>query len=676
MSLNYLDIGLENISYIDKRTLSWLRKANFNTIGDMLLSYPSHYSDYTCVSFDELRTDVSCSFKGTIVSSAKTSYIRSSLNVMYFDVNVDNHILKVSLFNRLFIFKQIQMGRPVIITGKIKENFKQFTASEIHFMDFASDYIPDYDVKGVTNNNMFLIKKQLFQDYGSYIEDDIPRDFLDHYGLISKKEALKALNVPESDEEVQNGLKRFKYEELLRYTLKLQYAIYQRKHTPDGINLHYKEDKVEQFIHALPYTLTPDQATSVQEILSDMASPYQMNRLLQGEVGSGKTVVAGIALYACYTAGYQGAIMAPTEVLAKQHYETFSQLFKGTGMIIGYLSSALTTAEKHRMYEDLDNGVINLVIGTQALFGRDVSFLNLGLVVTDEEHRFGVKQRAKIIEKGRHIDHLSMSATPIPRSLALTIAGSSDLSTIKTLPGNRKKVYTEYVNHSHIKVVYDRIDKELQKGKQIYIVTPMIEENTDLGCANAEKVYVKTAKYYEGQAKVGLIHSKLTAEQKERVMKEFSENKIQILVATTVIEVGVNVVNASTIVILDADRFGIAQLHQLRGRVRRGSSESYCFLVSDTTVDSSIKRLNVVASTTDGFELAEADLEQRGPGDFFGEEQSGLIDFKVANIIKDKDILNEINHYSQDVVNSHKLMDDKDYALLYRECIQSVRNNI
>jgi len=434
-----------------------------------------------------------------------------------------------------------------------------------------------------------------------------------------------------------------------------------RKHFPQGLAINFNKQRVDDFILKLPYELTIDQKRSLDEIFTDMRAPYKMNRLLQGEVGSGKTVVAAIALFAVITAGYQGAIMVPTEVLANQHYSTFKDLFKNEDISIGMLSSSVNSKDKKVILTDLLNKKIDIVIGTHSLFQKDVIFKALGLVITDEEHRFGVRQRVSIVGKGHLIDHLKMSATPIPRTLAISVLGESDISLIKTLPGNKKEAITRYIRYENRVIVMEHMKQELAIGHQIFVVAPMIDESEVMDLRNATEIYNNMTEYFNGVCQVGLIHSRLKTNEKEQVMADFSSNKIQILVSTSVIEVGVNVINATTMVILDADRFGIAQLHQMRGRVRRSDEQAYCFLVSNSEAQSAIERLKLVEENSDGFMLAEEDLIIRGPGDFFGEKQSGTIPFKMADLVLDKDILEQANELANQVIDNQKLFDNPDY---------------
>ena len=392
-----------------------------------------------------------------------------------------------------------------------------------------------------------------------------------------------------------------------------------------------------------------------------------MNRLLQGEVGSGKTIVAIMTILATVSGEYQAALMCPTEILSKQHYDTLrSQLEPFDNINIALLTGSTPLKEKRQILEGLQNGTINIVVGTHALFQKDVEYYNLGTVIADEEHRFGVRQRVLIKNKGLDVNYLKMSATPIPRTLAISAYGDTDISIIKTMPKNRKAVITKYVDKEHKREVMDHIKNELKNGHQIYVVTPLIEESEVLDTANATKIYENMKQYFAGIATVGLIHGKLKPDEKEKIMQEFLNNEIQILVATSVIEVGVNVVNATTILVLGAERFGVATLHQLRGRVMRSDSVPYCFFItSDNPTENSIERLKMVEKTTDGFALAEYDLKHRGPGEFFGEKQSGSMNFKYASLKDDSDLLEIANTDSEEMVNNNKLFTEEDYKYLY-----------
>lgn len=656
---------LSEVEGISAKTVQTLKKAGIHTVLDLLYSFPSKFEDYTIVPIDEI-TDVTkpVSIAGIVQGKASVLNVKANLNMMRFNCDVDGEKVKVTIFNRQFLRSKINYGVYVRLTGKFDETKKKFTASEIAFNEFENAIQPVFNIKGIDDKKILELKEKLYYDYRDELVEDLPEEVKKKYDLVSIEDAIRFINIPDEMDEAMRAVKRIKFEELFKYQLKVKYMFYMRKNNPEGMAINFDKEKVQTFIDNLPYKLTDDQNKALQDIFTDMGSNYKMNRLLQGEVGSGKTVVSAIALYAVTTAGYQGAIMVPTEVLANQHYKTFSEFFKNTDIKVALLTASVTSKEKKEILENLANGEIDIVIGTHSLIQKDVNFKHLGLVVTDEEHRFGVKQRVSMVGKGYLIDHLKMSATPIPRTLAISLLGESDISIIKSLPGHRKEVITKYINYDDRLEVYDHIRKQIEEGRQVYIITPMIEESDVMDLQNALGVYERTKKYYKGFCEVGLIHGKLKPEEKDEVMRKFYANEIQILVATSVIEVGVNVVNATTIVILDADRFGMAQLHQMRGRVRRSDYQSYCFMISKSTVDTSIKRLKLVEETNDGFSLAEEDLMIRGAGDLFGEKQSGGITFKMADVVVDSDILELANKEASEIFDNEKIFNNPEYKNL------------
>lgn len=655
------EVLLSEISYITPKQVLFLKKSNINTVEDLLFNFPTKFDDYTITPYKEISPETTVTIAGVVQTKATVTNVKTKLSVMNFYLDVEGRKIRATIFNRHFLKSKINYGTYVRLTGKFSENMKNFTASEIHFNEFSSAINPIFNIKGITDEKMLELKEKVYDDYCDEITDYLPTDIRTSHDLISLKRAIKYINIPEESEEVKLAIKRIKFEELFLYQLKIKYMLYMRKHYPQGISINFDSSKVNDFIGKLPYKLTVDQKKSLDEIFEDMRAPYKMNRLLQGEVGSGKTVVAAIALYAVITAGYQGAIMVPTEVLANQHYNTFKELFANENINIVMLSSSVAPKDKKIILSDLFDKKVDIIIGTHSLFQKDVVFHSLGLVVTDEEHRFGVRQRVSIVGKGHLIDHLKMSATPIPRTLAISVLGESDISLIKTLPGNKKEAITKFIQYENRGIVLEHIKEELAKGHQIYIVAPMIEESEVIDLKNATEIYSRMSEYFKDICEIGLIHSRLKSTEKEQVMADFSANKIQILVSTSVIEVGVNVINATTMIILDADRFGIAQLHQMRGRVRRSDEQAYCFLISNTSAQSAIERLKLVEENSDGFLLAEEDLLIRGPGDFFGEKQSGTISFKMADLVLDKDILEEANNLAASIIASDKLFIDEEY---------------
>ncbi len=659
---------LSGVSFLTAKMVQTFKRYGINTVLDLLYSFPSRFEDYTIIPLDEI-TDVTkvVSISGIIQGKPSTMNVKSNLNIMRFNCDVDGSVVKVTIFNRQFLRSKIGYGVYVRLTGKFDETKTKFTASEIAFNEFENAIQPVFNIKGIDDNKLFDLKEKLYYEYKHELVEELPEELRIKYNLISIEKAIKYINIPQEMEQAQKAVYRIKFEELLKYQLKVKYMLYMRKNNPEGLAIKFDEQKVKDFVNNLPYQLTIDQNKALEDIFKDIQSTYKMNRLLQGEVGSGKTVVSAISLYAVTTAGYQGAIMVPTEVLASQHYLTFKEFFKNTNIKIALLTSSINSKDKKQILEDLNNGEIDIVIGTHSLIQKDVNFKKLGLVVTDEEHRFGVKQRVSMVGKGYLIDHLKMSATPIPRTLAISLLGENDISIIKTLPGNRKEVITKYIDYNDRETIFSHMRNQIIDGRQIYIITPMIKESDVMDLQNAIDVYERTKKYYKDFCEVGLIHGKLKTEEKDEVMRKFYNNEIQVLVATSVIEVGVNVVNATTIVILDADRFGIAQLHQMRGRVRRSDYQSYCFVVSKSNVETSIKRLKLIEESNDGFALAEEDLLLRGAGDLFGEKQSGDVTFKMADVVVDSDILQLANECADNLINSGTLFNNEEYKNLL-EC--------
>ena len=665
------DTPLSNLDYLSAKAISILKRHNIQTVEDLFLSFPTRFNDYTVVHIKDVKPETYVTIAGVVQTKATIKTIRHKLVIVSFYADIDGRRIRVSIFNRQFLRTKLFYGVYVRLTGKLSENLKTFTASEIHFDELSSNITPVFNIKGLTDNKILEIKEKTFEEYHEQLLDILPKDIKENYQLISYHDAVQYINIPENNDEILKAIYRIKFEELFLYQLKIKYLLHIRKNNPQGVVINYDEKKIASFINKLPFKLTVDQNQVLKEILGDLKAPYQMIRLLQGEVGSGKTVVAAICLYAVITAGYQGAIMAPTEVLVQQHYKTFTELFADMPLKIEMLSSSLAQKEKKAIIDALYEKEVDIVIGTHALFQKDVIFDRLGLVVTDEEHRFGVKQRLSIVGKGHLIDHLKMSATPIPRTLAISVLGESDISIIKKLPGNKKEPMTKYYSYSDMPIVLEHLDLSIKEGRQAYIICPMIEESEVMDLQNATETYERFKNHFKDICEVGLIHSKLKSTEKEQVMDDFAKNRIQLLVSTSVIEVGVNVVNATTIVVLDADRFGVAQLHQMRGRVRRSDYQSYCYLISDSTTQTAIERLELVRDVTDGFVLAEADLLARGPGDFFGEKQTGNVIFKMADLVLDKDLLEIVNDLATKTINTGELFNNPEYKKL----LEIVHNN-
>ena len=671
MKLN--DIMIANEDYILARYQNLLKKQNILSIEDLLFNFPTKYEDYRVSSIKDAKLDEPIVLEGTIVSKVTVNYLKSKLSTVVFTMEIEGERIRCTIFNRVFLKGKINYGTVLRIQGHFYQNMNNFTVNNLLICDEINrDIVPVYKVKDIAHDKYLGIMEKAYRRYKNLIVETLPKELLEKHGLLSMQEAIYKLHFADDFDQINKALERIKYEELLQYQLSMKYLHYMREQDHNCPVINYDLKLLEKLNANLSYELTQDQKLAVNDILTDLKAPYAMNRLLQGEVGSGKTIVAEMAILATVSGGYQAALMCPTEILSNQHYETLLETFKDfDGVKLGILTGSTSVKDRNEIIEKLKNGDINVIVGTHALFQSDVEYQNLALVVTDEEHRFGVHQRVMIKNKGLAVNYLKMSATPIPRTLAISAYGDTDISVIKTLPSNRKQVITKLVDKPGKKAVMVHMKEELKNGHQIYVVTPLIDESEAIDTANANEVYNNMVKYFKDEYQVGLIHGKLKPTEKEEIMEKFLKNEIHILVATSVIEVGVNVANATTILILGAERFGVATLHQLRGRVMRSGAVPYCFLIPENMTDVSLARLKMVEETSDGFKLAEYDLLHRGPGEFFGERQAGAMNFKYADILKDNDLLEVVIEDSKEIMTTTKLMDQDDYHYLF----EVVHNN-
>ena len=557
--------------------------------------------------------------------------------------------------------ENIKTGRPITIIGKYDKIKNTVIASDIRMEKLP--IIPK--IESIYYTTAGLSKKSISKYITSLVMngykplEKIPEYIKEKYNLLSKYEAISEIHNPTNIELLKKARQRLKYEELFLYLLKINYLKEKINSTKECITRKIDRTKIDKFISTLPYELTIDQKSSLEEILNDMESSKRMNRLLQGDVGSGKTIVALISAYANYLSKYQTAIMVPTEILANQHYNEAKKLFKDTKINISLLTSSTKTKEKNQILSDLENGNIDLIIGTQSLIQENIKFKNLGLVITDEQHRFGVNQRTEFKNKGISPDVLSMSATPIPRTYALTIYGDMEVSNIKTKPQGRKEVITYFKKEKDIIQVLEMMKKELDKKHQIYVIAPMIEKENS-SSENVMDLEEKMQKAFGKIAKIASIHGKLDSKEKNKIMTDYEKGNIDILISTTVIEVGVNVPNASMIVIFDANLFGLSTIHQLRGRVGRSDIQSYCILISKEYQE----RLKFLETCSDGFEISEYDFKNRGEGDLFGIRQSGETGLKLANVKRDFQMLLKAR---DDVLEFIPKLNKEDYPTLYKE---------
>lgn len=662
------DYQVSEEDYILARYKTIFKKKGIQTIEDLLFDFPVKYDNFKVQSLKDAKLEETIILEGTIVSKIAINYLKSKLSTVVFQLEVEGTKIRCTVFNRIYLKGKLNYGSVIRVQGKFYQSMNQFTVSNLILVDeFSRDVIPTYRVKEIADEKYFEILLTAFRKYKNQIQETLPKAYLEKHQLLSLLETVRILHFSDQLDEIAQAKKRIQYEELLQYQVSMKYLHDMRQKETDCPAICYQEAVLAELRQKLSYELTPDQDKAIVDILKDLSAPYAMNRLLQGEVGSGKTIVAVMTLLATVSGGFQAALMCPTEILSKQHFVTLQDLLQDFPQIqIGLLTGSTSQKERKEILQKLATHDIQIVVGTHALFQKDVVYDNLGTVIADEEHRFGVRQRVLIKNKGLDVNYLKMSATPIPRTLAISAYGDTDISVIKTMPKHRKAVVTKYVDQAHKKDVMVHIKQELAIGHQIYVVTPLIEESEVVDTANATEIYENMKRYFESVATVGLIHGKLKPMEKEDVMQQFLDKEIQILVATSVIEVGVNVPNATTILILGAERFGVATLHQLRGRVMRSDSIPYCFFVTtDHPTEASVARLKMVEQTTDGFALAEYDLKHRGPGEFFGEKQSGAMHFKYASLRDNSDLLELANIDSEEMIQNGSLFVEPDYQKLY-----------
>lgn len=641
---------LSEIKSVGPKTISILNKMGIYDDNDLREYYPYRYDIIK-------RTDLYSEkviIDGVVETIPQVSFFGKRKNRLSFNFNTGNKLCKVVIFNRLFLKSKLVPNTKIIVIGKYEDKNNTLVASDIRFgvLDDVSHFEPIYHtVNGISSKQLNqIILSCLDNDFS--VKEYVPDYLVDKYHLNNKKDSIKSIHNPNSSVSLKSSINYLKYEELFLYMLKMN-ILRANKNKELGLERCVDYKKIEEVINNLPFTLTPDQLKSIKDIYDDLISNKRMNRLLQGDVGSGKTIVAFLSIIINYFSGYQSALMAPTEILANQHFQNFMNLFSNYGINLELLTSK--TKNKKDIYKRLKNGEIDVLIGTHALISTDVEYNNLGLVITDEQHRFGVNQRSNLRNKGKKADVLYMSATPIPRTYALTIYGDMDISNIKTMPSGRKEVITEIKSEKEIRDVLMLMYQELKKNHQCYVIAPLIEDSDKIDLTNVEKLESEMNKAFGKLYKIGVLHGKMKQEEKDLIMQKMKDNEIQILISTTVIEVGIDVPNSTVMVIFDAFRFGLSQLHQLRGRVGRNSLQSYCVLISNVEKE----RLKILTTTNDGFKISEEDFKLRGSGDLFGIKQSGDMSFKIANIKNDYKMLLMAKDDSMEYLESKKYLDNK-----------------
>jgi len=643
-------INIKFLKGVGEKRAQLFQKLGVTNVDTLFSFYPRAYQDLSrTFTVSDAPIGETCCIKAVIAKKVETHFIRRGMT-LFKTVATDGKMqLYITLFNNKYMAEKLLVGAEFLFFGKVDGNLvkKEMTSPLIEKID-GERIRPIYrQTEGLPTRIIEATLRNAFIQYRDKIEETLPQNLLDKYKLLRKRAAMKNIHFGGSFEDIEAARRTLVFEELFILQLGL-FKLKSRNRNLTAIKL--KNNYCDEFLKMLPFEATNAQKRAIAEAAAAMAGDIPMNRLLQGDVGSGKTAVAAALCYSVIKNGYQAAIMAPTEILAEQHYRTIKKLLSGCGIAVNLLTGSSTAREKKILKEQLGTGEISLIIGTHALIEENVRFSNLGLVVTDEQHRFGVAQRAALGEKGNNPHLLIMSATPIPRTLALIIYGDLEVSVLDEMPPGRQNIDTYCVKSSYRERIYGYIKKHLDEGRQGYIVCPLVEEGeTDLTAAKEYSELLASGAF--SHYTVGLIHGKLKPREKEEVMRQFASGQVQLLVATTVVEVGVDVPNAVIMVIENAERFGLSQLHQLRGRVGRGEHKSSCILISDAKGEETKTRLNVLTETNDGFLIAEKDLALRGPGDFFGKRQHGLPELKIADILNDMAVLKLAGEAAREIID-------------------------
>lgn len=658
---------LSNIKGLGPKTIETLKNININNMEDLVYYYPYRHEIVRLNDIKEAKDKDNVVIECIVDSVPLTRRFRTNMTSLTFRAMSSKKMIAVMIFNRAFLKSQIRPGSIVTVIGKYDALKNTVIASDIKFERLQTgSIIPVYHLTtGLTSKALKKYIDEALTKFDNYI-DYVPDYLNERYNLISKKSAVNMIHNPKNEDEVKKALIKLKYEELFQFMFKINYLKEVNKESKIGYLRNVDPEDVNEFIRSLPFELTADQDTAIEEIYKDMTSSKRMNRMLQGDVGSGKTIVSVIAAYINYLGKYQTALMAPTEVLAYQHYESIKNILAGTNIRVDILSGSMKKKEKDEVVEKLKDGKIDFIIGTHALLSDNVVFKNLGLVITDEQHRFGVNQRASLKNKGLLPDVLYMSATPIPRTFALTIYGDMDISNIKTKPKGRKEIKTIIKSEKELVQVYDMMKREIDNHHQVYIVSPLIEDSEVIDLTTVNEIKRNIELYFNKTVKSAILHGKLSKTDKDKIMDDFKNGKIDVLISTTVIEVGIDVKNATMMIIYDAERFGLATLHQLRGRVGRNEYDCTCILIGDE----SCERLKVLCESNDGFYITEKDYEMRGEGDLFGVKQSGDMSFKIANLHEDMKILLQARDDSKEFFNQNKdnnFENYKEYAKIINE---------
>lgn len=625
---------------ISEKKAEVLRSMRIHQAEDLLTCYPFRYENLESKPRDSWEKDDKIIFEAVIVTRARVIRFKGKQSVTRFKAVMEEEEFDISIFNRPWI-SAFTIGKTITIIGKY-DGGNRVTALQYNFKPMAEQLgiHPVYTIRdGITQKELMRYIDKAYTALEATIVNFIPQEYLEKYRLISRREALYYIHHPHSMEYVKQSLRHLKYEEFLKFQLSMQAMKARETSLVKGAAKQFSIEDVMELKHSLSFSLTGDQEKVIEEILRDLASDKVMYRMVQGDVGCGKTMVAAFGLYACVLSHKQAVFMAPTEILAKQHMQNLKKLFADFDIQVDILYSGLKPAVKREVLERLKKNEIDILVGTHALFQDDVVYHDLGMVVADEQHRFGVEQRKRMLEKGEKVDFLLMSATPIPRTLAISLYGDMDVSTIQELPKGRSPITTKLVKSRSMGPILEEVLEKIDEGDQCYVVCPAIEKNEDYDMRNVMDIYEGMCASLGKRYRIALLHGKMSAQDKDEVMERFLRKEADILVSTTVIEVGVDVRDANIMVIYDAHRFGLSQIHQLRGRVGRGNRPGWCYLLSNTSDPDSLQRLKICEQTTDGFAIARADLQLRGPGDILGTRQSGVPGFILGDVIQDANIL-------------------------------------